>query len=120
MSGPRWIPVPNYSDERGSLAVFEWDALPFSPQRLYFIYDCPTDSFRGGHHHGRAEELMMAVSGSIKVTTRQGTAVREFLLGKRGEALYVPRKVWHQLQGSSRGAVCLVLSSEPYDPTDAF
>jgi len=119
MSEPRWIPVPNYCDQRGSLAVLEWKALPFLPQRLYFLYDCPTDSIRGGHRHGLAEELIVAVGGSIKVTTRQGTDVREFVLEKRSEALYVPREVWHQLQDFSRGAVCLVLSSEPYDPTDA-
>ncbi len=118
MSEPRWISIPNYSDERGSLAALEWSALPFRPQRLYFLYDIPADTTRGGHRHGQAEELMVVLSGSVKVTTRQGTEVREFLLEKRNEALYVPRELWHQLQDFSQGAICLVLSSEPYDPAD--
>jgi dTDP-4-dehydrorhamnose 3,5-epimerase-like enzyme len=118
MSEPRLIPMPNYSDARGSLAVLEWSALPFRPQRLYFLYDTLSHAMRGGHSHGRAEELMLAVSGSFKVTTRKGTDVREFRLESRREALYVPREVWHQVQDFSRDAVCVVLSSEPYDPAD--
>ena len=63
---------------------------------------------------------MLALSGSFTVAARAGSELREYRLGKPDQALYIPAGVWHQLKNFSSGAICLVVTSEPYDPADYF
>ena len=34
-----------------NLAVIEKDILPYPIKRVYYLFDVPSDSFRGGHAH---------------------------------------------------------------------
>jgi len=43
------IDIPKITDPRGNLAVIEKDTIPFDMQRVYYLYDVPSSSHRGGH-----------------------------------------------------------------------
>jgi hypothetical protein len=59
-------------DGRGNLSVIEKDFLPFKIKRVYYLYDVPSDSFRGGHAHIEQQEFLVALSGSFDVVFDNG------------------------------------------------
>ena len=87
----RIIDIPKITDPRGNLAVIEKDCLPFGIQRVYYLYDVPSDSFRGGHAHKECLEVLVALSGSFSVRLDNGINQTEILLNKPDKALLIPR-----------------------------
>ncbi|MBV7270427.1 sugar 3,4-ketoisomerase [Winogradskyella luteola] len=112
------IKIPKVHDERGSLAVIERDVIPFSIKRVYYLYDVPSDSYRGGHAHNEQESVIIALSGSFEVIVDDGTSRKRMLLNKPNQGLYIPTHIWREIDNFSSGAVCLVLASTTYDETE--
>lgn len=113
------IQLPKIEDPRGKLSfVQNGPVLPFEIQRVYFTYDIPRGTERGGHAHINQEALIVPLSGSFEVCINEGGLWRTFLLGSPTEALYVAPMVWRELRGFSSGSICLVLSSGTYDEED--
>ncbi len=109
----------HHSDRKGNLSVFENDkTLPFPVRRVYYLYDVPGGESRGAHAHKELQQLIVAVSGSFRVTLDDGTQKRSFELKRPYEALYVKPGIWRDLDDFSSGSVCLVLASRPYEPED--
>ena len=66
------IEIPRVHDERGLLAVIEGDSIPFEIKRVYYLYDVPSDAFRGGHAHKKLSQLIIPLSGSFDVHLKDG------------------------------------------------
>ncbi|MCB0398162.1 MAG: WxcM-like domain-containing protein [Winogradskyella sp.] len=105
------LDIPKVHDERGSLAVIEKEVIPFEIKRVYYLYDVPSDSYRGGHAHKEQESVIIALSGSFEVTLDDGDSKQKVTLNKPTKALYVPTYIWREIDNFSSGAVCLVLAS---------
>ena len=115
----RIIGLPKISDPRGNLTFIEGTRhIPFTIERVYYLYDVPGGESRGGHAHKLLEQFIVAASGSFKVVLDDGTQRSEFYLNRSYFGLYVPRMVWRELSDFSSGSVCLVLASHPYDEAD--
>lgn len=112
------ITIPKIEDTRGNLAVLEKDGVPFEIKRVYYLYDVPSDSFRGGHAHKEQVELLIAVSGSFEVVLDDGEQKQTVMLNKPNIGLLIPTMIWRELQNFSSGAVCLVLASDTFDEAD--
>ena len=112
------IDIPKVHDERGSLAVIEKEVLPFSIKRVYYLYDVPSDSYRGGHAHKEQESVIIALSGSFEVIIDDGKSRERIMLNKPTQGLYVPAYVWREIDNFSSGAVCLVLASTNYNESE--
>lgn len=112
------IDIPKVHDERGSLAVVEKNTIPFKIKRVYYLYDVPCDSFRGGHAHKEQESLIIALSGSFEVIIDDGTTRQRIMLNKPTQGLYIPINIWREIENFSSGAVCLVLASTNYDESE--
>ena len=113
------IELPRHLHPNGSLTEVEnTDAFPFEVKRVFYLYDVPADSERGGHSHHQAQELIIAVSGSFDVTLHDGHKQHTFSLSRPYRALYITAGVWRTLQNFSAGSVCLVLTSEEYSEAD--
>lgn len=113
------IDLPHEFDPNGDLTVVEnTEKYPFPIRRVFYLYDVPADSERGGHSHHKAQELIVAVSGSFDVTLHDGHRRRTFHLDRPYKALYIPSGIWRTLGHFSSGSVCLVLTSEKYDEAD--
>ena len=110
--------IPTISDTRGNLAVIEKECLPYPIKRVYYLFDVPSDSYRGGHAHKEQLEFLIALSGSFTVTLDNGTSKKSFLLNKPNKGLLLPTGIWRELEDFSSGAVCLVLSSGEFDEGD--
>ena len=79
----RLITIPKVHDERGSLAVIEKTVVPFSIKRVYYLYDVPSDSYRGGHAHKKQESIIIALSGSFTILIDDGSQKKKIILNRK-------------------------------------
>ena len=116
------ISVPKIIDNkgRGKLSVIEKSILPFEIKRVYYLYDVPSDAFRGGHAHKNLDQFMIALSGSFEVNIDDGSNNKKFMLNKPNQGLLIPSGIWREMDNFSAGSVCLVLASEVFDESDYF
>lgn len=112
------IDIPIAHDIRGSLAVVERETIPFSIKRVYYLFDVPTDAYRGGHAHKNLHQCIIALSGSFEVVLDDGEDKKRIMLNKPNKGLLIPTGIWRELENFSSGAVCLVLASEEFDEAD--
>lgn len=116
----RIIEIPKIVDEqgRGKLSFIEKDIIPFKINRVYYLYDVPSDAYRGGHAHKELKQFLIALSGSFEVLLDDGENKKRVMLNKPNKGLLIPTGIWRELDNFSSGAVCLVLASEPFDESD--
>lgn len=115
----RIVDLPRHVHENGSLSVVENTAeYPFRLRRVFYLYDVPADSERGGHSHFEGQELIVAASGSFDVVLDDGHERRTFTLNRPYQALYIPAGVWREINNFSSGSVCMVLTSTVFAETD--
>ncbi|MDE5929427.1 MAG: FdtA/QdtA family cupin domain-containing protein [Muribaculaceae bacterium] len=110
---------PHHSDRKGDLCVVEnMRTVPFSVERVFYIYDVPAGADRGVHSHIRDHELIVAVSGSFAVKVDDGRNSRVFHLKRPFEMLHIPPGLWVRLYDFSSGSVALVMCRYGYDKDD--
>jgi dTDP-4-dehydrorhamnose 3,5-epimerase-like enzyme len=112
------IHLPKIHDTRGNLSVIEGDTIPFEIKRVYYLYDVPSGSERGGHAHIEQLEFLIALSGSFDVVLKNGTSETIITLNKPNIGLLIPTGIWRELQNFSSGSVCLVLASDVFAEED--
>lgn len=112
------IEIPKISDPRGNLAVIEGSTIPFEMKRVYYLYDVPSDSYRGGHAHKEQYELLIPISGSFYVELFDGKSKKTVLLNNPNKGLLIKEMVWRELKGFSSGSICLVLNSGKFEEED--
>ena len=116
------ISIPKIIDEegRGKLSVIEKSIVPFEIKRVYYLYDVPSDAFRGGHAHKNLIQFMIALSGSFEVKIDDGSNNKKVMLNKPNQGLLIASGIWREMDNFSAGSVCLVLASEFFDESDYF
>lgn len=112
------VEIPRVHDERGLLAVIEKATIPFKIERVYYLYDVPSDAFRGGHAHKELYQLIIPLSGSFEVLLKDGKNSKIVNLNKPHKGLLVVPGIWREIDNFSSGCVCLVLASAEYDELD--
>ena len=116
------ISIPKIVDDkgRGKLSVIEKSIVPFEIKRVYYLYDVPSDAFRGGHAHKDLYQFMIPLSGSFEVSIDDGFNSKKIMLNKPDQGLLIPSGIWREMDNFSAGSVCLVLASEVFDESDYF
>ncbi len=119
MSACALIDLPKIQDPRGNLTFIEAGRhLPFKFSRVFYLYDVPGGSDRGGHALKTTHQFITAISGSFDVILDAGNGRQRFQLNRSYYGLYVPPMVWRELENFSSGSVALVLASDYYDEDD--
>ncbi|MDA8269777.1 MAG: FdtA/QdtA family cupin domain-containing protein [Actinomycetota bacterium] len=115
----RIIDLPRIGSERGNLTFIEGGVhVPFSVERVYYLYDVPGGATRGAHAHRTLQQFIVAASGSFDVVVSDGRQERVFSLNRSYYGLYLPRMIWRDLVNFSSGSFGLVLASRHYDEAD--
>lgn len=116
VSGARLIDLHSVEDMRGRLAAGEIGAqLPFTPKRVFLVYDVPSAEVRGEHAHRTLEQLLVCVHGELSVVVDDGARRAEYRLDRPTQGLYIPPRVWGIQYEYSADAVLMVLASDVYD-----
>ncbi len=117
----RMIELPKIEDRRGNLTFIEgFSHVPFAIERVYYTYDVPGGSERGGHAHKELQQFIIAMSGSFDVLLDDGKDRKRVHLNRSYNGLYVCPMIWRQLDNFSSGSVCMVLASTRYDEADYY
>lgn len=121
ISDCRIIELPKIHEPRGNLTFIESNnQIPFAIQRVYYLYDVPGGSERGGHAHKGLHQLIIAMSGSFDVLMDDGKEKKRVHLNRSYQGLYVCPMIWRELDNFSSGSVCMVLASNKYDEADYY
>ena len=115
------ITLPKISDPRGNLTFIEGSQhIPFDIKRVYYLYDLPGGSERGGHAHKELHQLIVAISGSFDIHIDDGFQKKTIQLNRSYLGLYLCPMIWREIDNFTSGAVCLVLASNHYDELDYY
>ena len=113
------IELPKILDDRGNLSFLEEGAqIPFKIHRTYWIYDVPGGEERGGHSYDVNQEIIIALSGSFDVVLNDGFSQMTYSLNRSYFGLYVPNKIWRQMNNFSTNSLAFVAASTNYDEND--
>ncbi|TMV03669.1 WxcM-like domain-containing protein [Brucella haematophila] len=113
------MPLKVIPDMRGKLCVLEKSTgLPFDVCRVYFLYDVPSGSERGGHAHHELQQYLIAISGSFTVDVVTSEGSNSYRLERPDQALHIGPYTWREIHSFSSNAVCLVLASHEYSEAD--
>lgn len=116
---PRLIDFPKIGTTiEGYISVAERENLPFEVKRIYWTYFTPESVIRGGHAHLRLEQILVAVSGKIIVTTQMpGQEEERFILETADKGIYIPRYCWRTMQ-YTHNAVQMCIANMAYEVSD--
>ena len=121
ISDCKLLDLPKIHAESGDItAINNLEVIPFETKRVYYLYDVPGGSERGGHAHKELHQLIVAISGSFDVILDDGYEKKKIHLNRPYEALYVCPMIWRELNNFSSGSVCLVLASNQYTEDDYY
>lgn len=103
----------------GYISVAEVEEyVPFDIKRVYWTYFTPDHVQRGGHAHKQLEQILIAVSGNIKIHLKdQEENEAVFELNKPDAGLYIPKGYWRDIS-FSHNAVLVCIASKVYDEDD--
>jgi hypothetical protein len=117
----RIIELPKIHEPRGNLSFVESNNhIPFAIERVYYVYDVPGGSDRGGHAHKGLHQLIIAMSGSFDITLDDGKDKKTFHLARSYYGLYVCPMIWREMDNFSSGSVLMVLASNKYSEDDYY
>ena len=114
------INLPKILDERGNLTFLENEnQIPFSIERLFWIYDVPGGACRGGHAFYKQQEIIIALSGCFDVVVNNGQNKFETItLNRPYYGLYISPMTWRHIENFSTNALALHLSSHKFMESD--
>lgn len=119
MSIINWIQFPALGDDRGSLVAIEGEkTVPFSIQRVYYLFGTKLGISRGFHAHKKLQQVAVCVTGRCRMVLDNGQKREEVWMDSAIQGVLLPPMVWHEMHDFSPDCVLLVLASEHYDEAD--
>ena len=112
------IDIPKINNKNGNIGVIENSTIPFDVKRVYYLFDIPSGSRRGGHAHKKLKQVLIAISGSFDVVLKDGKSKEIITLNRPDKGLLIENNIWRELENFSSGSVCLVLASEEFSEDD--
>lgn len=117
--GVQIVELKHVTDLRGDLCVAEWEKdIPFTPRRVFLVYDVPSAKVRGEHAHKACHQFLVCVKGTVAVIADDGTTREEYLLDRPWLGLHLPPRIWGIQYKYSPDAVLMVFASHAYDADD--
>lgn len=107
-----------FEDTNGVLCVYECNKqVPFQIKRIFTVTG-RVGCVRGNHAHKECSQLLLCVSGSIKVRCDDGEFVTEYHLKNDGEGLLIPPNIWATQEYMENDSVLIVLCDRLYEEED--
>ena len=110
---PKILEIPIHKDPKGKLAVLDKQTfLPFDIKRVFYIYDLPKGTKRGGHGHKDLEQFIWCIHGKVELFTLSRKGIKSsFILDTPNKGLYIPPLTWsHQIALLDDSIYCVAAS----------
>lgn len=114
------VNLPKINDPRGNLTFIQkGQGLPFEPKRVFWTFNVPSGSVRGGHAYRSQWELIVAINGAFDVVVKEtdGKEMR-FRLDRGNKGLLLPPMTWRWMEEFSTNGMGLHLSDSLFDEGD--
>ena len=113
------INLPKIENRAGNITPIHNNIeIPFTVQRVFYLYDIPGGENRGAHAHKECHQFLVAASGSFEVHLDDGNTKKIVMLNQPYKGLHIPPGIWASEVNFSSGAICLVLASHSYNEKD--
>ena len=113
------LDLPKIENRAGNITpIHNNKEIPFTVQRVFYLYDIPGGENRGAHAHKECHQFLVAASGSFEVQLDDGNTKRTVMLNQPYKGLHIPPGIWASEVNFSSGAICLVLASHSYNEND--
>lgn len=112
------ISLASYGKEDTGYLVPLDEEIPFEVKRLFYLTDVPKQVSRGRHAYHETKQVLICVSGEVKVKCQEGEREVIYHLCNNKQGLYLEPYIWREAYDFSEGAVLLVLSSKEYSEED--
>lgn len=106
-------------DRNGHISILNNNIdIPFSINRVFYLYDVPGGESRGAHAHKECHQFLVCISGSFEILLDDGKTKRTVLLNMPNFGLHIPPGIWASENNFSSGSICLVFASHEYSEDD--
>ncbi|MBK8506873.1 MAG: WxcM-like domain-containing protein [Saprospiraceae bacterium] len=112
--GIKWIEMPLVCEPRGSLVEIEFDMLPFTPRRVFYISNVPIGMERGGHSHIHGKQILFCISGRVMVEVVVGANRQEFICEPNGKGLFIDEGIWARQNYLEKDSTIMVVCSHQF------
>lgn len=113
------IKLKQFNDKYGKLTPIESKIdIPFQIKRVYYISKVQGGITRGFHSHRKLHQILICVSGSVKIRVKNPDEEEIIELNDNSVGLYIGPMIWREMFDFTEDAVLLVLASEYYDEND--
>jgi len=126
---PRLIKYRKFSEKGGYLVPFEnvkkrinlGNNCPIKIKRIFFS-SAKKNSFRGDHAHKLCSQLLLCVSGSIKIETifHINKKKNYYISKNKNYALLLPPLVWSRIHFKSKRSLLVVICNYKYDNKNEY
>lgn len=107
------------TENMGSLSFFEeLKDISFEIKRIYYTYNVPTQTKRGGHAHKDLQQILFCPYGKIKVFLDNGYEKEEFILDSPNKGLIIGNNIWRDMVWEQENSVLCVAASKLYNEKD--
>jgi len=114
--GCKLLKADKFIDDRGNLCFVEGnDGIPFSIQRIFWIYGVPPGKSRGGHSHSTCSEAIFPLKGHFDIRVTDGINEALVHLDSPDKGILIPNDVWCDLHNFSEDCILVVAASQHYN-----
>jgi dTDP-4-dehydrorhamnose 3,5-epimerase-like enzyme len=105
--------------DEGRLQFIEEERhVPFPIRRVYYSTGVKAGVVRGRHAHRALEQVLVCVSGCVRLDIDTGRECESFVLDDPSVGAYVGPRMWHTMTWLRDDSVLLVLASDFYSEAD--
>lgn len=113
-----FVEFPAFSDPNGILTVFEGgNTVPFSMQRVFSV-TAGRGSKRGDHSHIKCSQLIVCVTGRVRLSCSDGEIVEETILESSHVGVLIPPGIWATQEYLQDNSTILVFCDRTYEAED--
>jgi dTDP-4-dehydrorhamnose 3,5-epimerase-like enzyme len=115
----KYIDIKSLGDDRGDLVSLEANKnIPFSIQRIYYIFDTEQDVSRGFHAHKKLKQVAFCIKGQCEMILDNGSERETALLNSPNKGVLIEQMLWREMHNFSHDCILMVVASEHYDEDD--
>ena len=119
VQGVRWVKMTRRGNNKGQSIAGEWKTdWPFNPIHVEFVFNLPDTAIRSHHAYRECHQLLLCLTGGLKILVDNGTIREELLIHHPEHALYVPNGIWTCQYGFQPNTVLAIFASHEFDEAD--